>query len=112
MKMVWYQLYCIIWPSIKYYAQETKAPDGYLINSNMFEITPTGEKESDGVDLIKISVLDKRITRRPKTGDTTPIMLLIAFICMGTLGGFGLLLRSKKREWTTKVTNVNTNVTI
>ena len=94
----------------KYYAQETKAPDGYLINSNMFEITPTGEKESDGVDLIKISVLDKRITRRPKTGDTTPIMLLIAFICMGTLGGAGLLLTSKKKNGA-KVTNVNTNVT-
>ncbi|MBQ4031054.1 MAG: VaFE repeat-containing surface-anchored protein, partial [Bacilli bacterium] len=94
----------------KYYAQETKAPDGYLINSNMFEITPTGEKESDGVDLIKISVLDKRITRRPKTGDTTPIMLLIAFICMGTLGGIGLLLTGKKKNGA-KVTNVNTNVT-
>ena len=45
----------------EYYVMETKAPRGYDINTNKFEVKPSGDKDSLGTDVIKISILDGMI---------------------------------------------------
>ena len=57
-----------------YYAQETKAPAGYNINNDKFEIVATEERESEGVCLIPIQIKDKIIIIPPQTGDNIPVL--------------------------------------
>ena len=78
-----------------YYAQETKAPSGYNINNDKFEITPSNDRESAGTDLIKISILDTSIVIPPKTNDMIPIMIIFII----AIGGItGIVVFRKRRE--------------
>lgn len=82
----------------EYYVMETKAPRGYDINTNKFEVKPSGDKESLGTDVIKISILDG-IINIPKTSDTsTPIYLFIILLAVGVAGITSLVIISKKKN--------------
>ncbi len=82
----------------EYYVMETKAPRGYDINTDKFEVKPSGDKESLGTDVIKISILDG-IINIPKTGDTsTPIYLFIILLAVGVAGITSLVIISKKKN--------------
>jgi hypothetical protein len=70
----------------QFYAMETKAPRGYQLCEDKFEIYPSGDREGLGTDLIKISVLDEIIIIPPKTGDNTPIIILVALLGIGIVG--------------------------
>lgn len=69
-----------------YYVQETKAPNGYNINTDKFEVKPTDEKDTLGTDLIKITILDTSIVIPPKTNDMIPIMLVVIIALIGVCG--------------------------
>ena len=69
-----------------YYAQETKAPAGYSINPEKFEITPTSDRESEGVCLIPVTILDTIIIIPPKTGDNMNFGLYIVLTVLSTCG--------------------------
>ena len=57
---------------------ETKAPNGYYISKEKYEVTPTFEGREDVVtDIIKINILDEIIVIPPKTGETMPIIPII-----------------------------------
>ena len=82
----------------QFYAMETKAPRGYNICEDKFEIHPSGDRESAGTDLIKISILDAIIVIPPKTGGTSPVILLGILLGVGTLGIIILLVTRKKKD--------------
>lgn len=73
---------------MKFYAQETKAPKGYQLNKDKFEVKPETLNE-EGADIL-ISILDQAIVIPPiKTGDNTnmtlyAILLLVALSAVGT----------------------------
>lgn len=73
---------------MEFYAQETKAPKGYEINKEKFEVKPETLDE-EGADIL-ISILDQAIVIPPiKTGDDTnmmlyAILLLVALSAVGT----------------------------
>ena len=67
------------------YAKETKAPRGYLINEDVFEVHPTANRESAGQCLIEIEILDFIIVIPPKTGDSLPILPIVLFSLIGIL---------------------------
>ena len=69
-----------------YYAQETKAPAGYSINPEKFEIIPTSDRESEGVCLIPVTILDTIIIIPPKTGDNMNLGLYIVLTVLSTCG--------------------------
>ncbi|HOY90578.1 MAG TPA: VaFE repeat-containing surface-anchored protein, partial [Bacteroidales bacterium] len=69
-----------------YYAQETKAPSGYSINSEKFEITPTSDRESEGTCVIPVTILDTIIIIPPKTGDNMNLGLYIMLTVLSTCG--------------------------
>ena len=86
-----------------YYAQETKAPAGYNINPDKFEVTVTEDRETEGVCLITINILDAIIIIPPKTGDNMNIGLYIAIsviAVLGIAGGCFFLLKKKENEST------------
>ena len=71
-----------------FYAKETKAPFGYKINEDVFEVHPTTDRskdESAGQCLINIQILDKIIVIPPKTGDNLPILPIVIFSLIGLL---------------------------
>lgn len=83
----------------QFYAMETKAPRGYQLCEDKFEIYPSGDREGLGTDLIKISVLDEIIIIPPKTGDNTPIIILVALLGVGIVGVVILFAtRGKKKD--------------
>ena len=83
----------------QFYAMETKAPRGYQLCEDKFEIYPSGDREGLGTDLIKISVLDEIIIIPPKTGDNTPIIILVALLGIGIVGVVILFAtRGKKKD--------------
>ena len=97
--------FTIVWDrNKKYYAKETKAPEGFAICDDLFEVAPTTDRESDGVCLIPLQIRDRRITIIPKTGDETPIgkyiaLLLVGVICViGAIFVFVLKRRKSKEE--------------
>ena len=80
-----------------YYAKETKAPNGYHINEDKFEIKPTGDRESLGTDLIKITILDSIIVI-PPVPKTFDVILIVTSI-MAVIGVCGIVIsRKRKRE--------------
>ena len=80
-----------------YYAQETKAPNGYNINNDKFEIKPSNDRESAGTDLIKITILDTSIAIPPSTPKTGDILLVI-FGLITLFGISGIAIYRKKRH--------------
>lgn len=81
-----------------YYAMETKAPAGYQLNTDKFDITPTDTKAYGTTEIIPISIFDKMIIIPPKTGDNMPIMALIAIMIIGAVGLTAVfVVRSKKK---------------
>lgn len=83
-----------------YYAMETKAPNGYYISKEKYEVTPTFEGREDVVtDIIKINILDEIIVIPPKTGETMPIIPIIIVLAIGATG---IVLFTRKRKDTKK----------
>lgn len=80
----------------KYYAMETKAPNGYYISKEKYEVTPTLEGREDVVtDVIKINILDDAIIIPPKTGENMIIILLALALAIGATG---IVLFTRKRK--------------
>ena len=71
---------------------ETKAPEGYQLDSRPHPVTFDLEGEKDGEILVELDVTNQRIpTDAPKTGDDTvsPMLLLgICAVCTGILIGW------------------------
>ena len=95
----------------EFYAMETKAPRGYQLCEDKFEIYPTGDRESLGTDLIKISILDAIIIV-PPTGDSTPIIILVAVLGIGIVGVITLVATrgKKKKDETNETEDTNNDV--
>lgn len=86
-------------PDNVFYAQETKAPAGYDINPDKFELQIAGNKDEAGKELIKIQVLDNIILIPPKTGDSMNLGLYITLIILASIGvTFGTLVLNKKKK--------------
>ena len=79
-----------------YYAQETKAPNNYQLNSDKFEFKNTNDKEDWDTDLVKINILDSTISipPTPKTGD----IVLITLVSILVLSGLIVIFTRKKRD--------------
>jgi len=98
--LVWFHLYQHTWDH--YYAKETKAPKGYAICNDKFDIYATDDmsKDVDGAYQINVNVFDMWLLIPPKTGDNLPILPigLILFLssAMGVTGV--ILLRRKRRN--------------
>ena len=80
---------------------ETKAPEGYQLDSTPHPVTFDLEGEKDGQILVELDVTNQKIpTDVPKTGDDTvsPILLFgICVVCAGIVIG-GYVYRKKKRQ--------------
>lgn len=77
------------------YVMETKAPEGYEISTEKYPVKLTG-KDTLGVDLIKITVLDEAIIIPPTGVETNPILWLgLSFVA---LAGVGMVLFLKKNS--------------
>ena len=85
-------------PDNTYYAQETKAPKGYNINPDKFELKPTGEKNKLGADVIKITILDSIIIIPPKTPKTSDIINIALILALIGLGACGILVFRKRKK--------------
>lgn len=68
-----------------FYAKETKAPFGYKLCKDIFEVKADDSRESAGVCKIDIKILDMIIVIPPKTGDDFPILPITIFALIGTL---------------------------
>lgn len=84
--------------NVTFFAKETKAPAGYQLCDDYFEITPDENRESLGTCLIKINILDAIIIIPPKTGDNINIGLLATIAVLASIGMLGavVILRKKK----------------
>lgn len=80
----------------KYYVQETKAPNGYAINNEKFEVKPTGDDKL-GTDLIKINVLDEALII-PPTGVDNKVIGITGGIAALALVGLLVLRRKQKKQ--------------
>ena len=84
----------------KYFAKETKAPSGYHLNEDLFEVKVSEDYKFMETDLIKISILDASIiippVTPPDTGDTFPMGLYIASAVIAMCGIGFILLKGKK----------------
>ena len=82
------------------YAKETKAPRGYLVNEDVFEVRPTTDRESAGKCLIEIQILDMIIVIPPNTGDDFPVVPVVLFASLGLvcIGAFFLIMPKKKNN--------------
>lgn len=84
-----------------YYAMETRAPSGYSINPDKFYITPTSERDADGIVLVPISIFDYTIVVPPRTGDdmNLGLWITVAIVSLvGIAGGTVFFLKKKKKE--------------
>lgn len=92
----------------QYEVVETKAPEGYQLDSTPHPVTFDLEGEKDGEILVELDVTNQRIpTDAPKTGDDTvsPMLLLgICAVCAGILIGC-FVYRKKKQETDEKEEN-------
>ena len=80
----------------KYYAQETKAPAGYHINKDKFEVKP-GKDAKYKAD-INIQILDQAIIIPPvKTGDTNNIALWISLLAIAAAGITGVFVYKRRK---------------
>jgi hypothetical protein len=80
----------------KYYVQETKAPNGYAISHEKFEVKPTGDDKL-GTDLIKINVLDEALII-PPTGVDNKVIGITGGIAALALVGLLVLRRKQKKQ--------------
>ena len=89
-----------------YYAKETKAPEGFNICDDLFEVTPSSNRDEDeesGVCLIPLQIRDRRIVIPPKTGDDKPIglaiiLFLIGILCVGAFFAYKIKFSGKPEE--------------
>ena len=85
---------------MEFYAQETKAPKGYEINEETFEVKPETLNE-EGADIL-ISILDQAIVIPPiKTGDDTN-MMLYAILLLVALSAVGTTVFVRRRIYSNK----------
>ena len=86
----------------QYEVVETKAPEGYQLDSTPHPVTFDLEGEKDGEILVELDVTNHKIpTDVPKTGDDTvsPIVLLgICAVCAGILIGCCVYRKKKKLQ--------------
>lgn len=86
-------------PEIKYYVQETKAPVGYEINPDKFDIVAVygenGEPIPDTL-VIPVQIRDKAIVVPPQTGDLLDNNLVIAIIGAASAAILLMVIASKK----------------
>ena len=84
-------------PYGKYYAKETKAPSGYSLSTDKYEVIPkTKDRQDITHDIIKITVLDSAIIIPPvpKTGD----IILFATIAIAIIGGIGVIFFKRRKK--------------
>lgn len=84
-----------------YYALETKAPRGYKINKDKFEVKPITDKEyreSNNTCIIPIMILDDIIIIPPKTGDEFPLKPVIFGFAIATITATGAIYVLTKRK--------------
>lgn len=84
--------------NVTFFAKETKAPAGYQLCDDYFEITPDENRESLGTCLIKINILDAIIIIPPKTGDNINIGLLATIAVLASIGMLGAVVILKKKK--------------
>lgn len=84
--------------NVTFFAKETKAPAGYQLCDDYFEITPDENRESLGTCLIKINILDAIIIIPPKTGDNINIGLLATVAVLASIGMLGAVVILKKKK--------------
>lgn len=92
--------FALLWTGEEeYYAMETAAPAGYMMNYDKFEIKPTGKAEL-GVDTITICVYDAVIIIPPQTGDDNNLIIYAAVAALCVVAGVAIVLvgRKKKKE--------------
>ena len=82
----------------KYYARETKAPAGYSINTNKFEIVINDKYTFFETDLIKVSILDKIIFIPPIRTGTGMTVLFAGCSAITALALLLLLLNKKGKQ--------------
>ena len=102
--------FTVVWDrNFKYFAKETKAPRGYSINDKYFEVVPTKDRESEGVCLIPIQIVDFAIP--PRTGDTTPVSTLagIALVAIAVVTAGAIFIINKKKANKPTETTTNTS---
>ena len=70
------------------YAKETKAPFGFKINEDTFEVHPSLDRTADeaaGTCLISMKIADFAIVIPPKTGDNLPVLPIVIFSLIGII---------------------------
>lgn len=82
---------------IKYFAKETKAPEGYNICDDYFEVVPDESREDLGTCLININILDAIIIIPPKTGDNMNLALISVLAALSVIGIIGCVVFLKKK---------------
>lgn len=83
-----------------YYAKETKAPAGYHLNEDKHNIKVLDTTAYGKEEIIPVSVFDRMIIipPHPKTGDTTPIMALVALVVIGAVGMTAVFVTKSKKK--------------
>lgn len=98
------------------YAKETKAPFGFKINEDTFEVHPSLDRTADeatGTCLISMKIADFAIVIPPKTGDNLPVLPIVIFSLIGIIciAAF-FALKPKKTNSETSVETANTVDTV
>ena len=86
----------------KYFAKETKAPAGYNICEDYFELVPDENRESLGTCLIKVDILDAIIIIPPKTGDNMNLRLITVIAVLAMVGALGCVMFLRKNKKVTE----------
>ena len=75
---------------------ETKAPAGYQLCNDKFELEPSMDRETLGTCLIPIQIRDRIIIIPPKTGDSMPIVPITVSIIICILLAGVIAFKPKK----------------
>ena len=100
--LVWFHLYQNPWDH--YYAQETKAPEGYALCSDKFQIYATDEMQKGADNAYQIDITIYDLPNRTQTGDTNNVLPFalggIALLVLAGTSTFFILKRKKEENGT------------